>query len=174
MKIKFIDSYRFLPSSLEKLSSYLPKDKLIITTKEWKSLSTEKFDLICRKGVYPYDYMDSANKLNELNLPSKEAFYNQLNDHKITDEEYNHARRVWEVFDIKNMLEYTNLYLKTDILLLADIFENFRESSVNLYGLDPARYYTTPGLSWDAMLKSTRVRLEVLTDIDMLLFVESG
>lgn len=174
MKIRFIDSFRFLNSSLEKLASYLPRDKLVITTNEWGDLTSEKFDLLCRKGVYPYDYMDSVVKLSETCLPAKDSFYNQLNDSQISDEDYNHAQRVWETFEIQNMKEYTNLYLKTDILLLADIFENFRISSITLYGLDPAHYHTTPGLSWDAMLKLTRVRLEVLTDIDMLLFVESG
>lgn len=118
--------------------------------------------------------MDSESKLSETRLPSKDSFYNQLNDHQISDDDYSHAQRVWEAFEIKNMLDYTNLYLKTDILLLADIFENSRTSSINLYGLDPAHYHTTPGLSWDAMLKHTKVRLEVLTDIDMLLFVENG
>lgn len=174
MKIRFIDSYRFLPSSLQKLASYLPRDRLIITNKEWSHLTPEKFNLLCKKGTYPYDYMDSSEKLNETQLPPKDMFYNKLNDQHISDEEYSHAQRVWEAFEIENMLDYTNIYLKTDVLLLADIFENFRMSSINLYGLDPAHYYTTPGLSWDAMLKHTKVRLEVLTDIDMLLFVEKG
>lgn len=174
IKIRFIDSYRFLPSSLEKLASFLPKDKLIITSNEWGDMTMDKFKLLSQKGIYPYDYMDSMSKLNETELPPKEAFYNQLNDQKITDEEYTHAQRVWDTFEIKNLLEYTNIYLKTDVLLLADIFENFRKTSLNLYGLDPAHYFTTPGLSWDAMLKYTNVRLEVLTDIDMLMFVEQG
>lgn len=174
MKIRFIDSFRFLSSSLQKLASYLPRDKLIITNREWKHLTSEQFNLLCKKGVYPYDYMDSKTKLSETQLPSKSDFYNKLNDQQISDEDYIHAQRVWKMFGINNMMEYTNLYLKTDILLLVDVFESFRISSINLYGLDPAHYYTTPGLSWDAMLKYTRVRLEVLTDIDMLLFVEKG
>lgn len=174
INIRFIDSYRFLPSSLQKLASYLPKERLIITKQEWKQLPPEKFSLLTEKGVYPYDYMDSIEKLDEQSLPPKSAFYNKLNDSHITEDEYLHAQRVWNTFDIKNMNEYTNIYLKTDVLLLADVFENFRNSSLNLYGLDPAHYYTTPGLSWDAMLKHTKVRLEVLTDIDMLLFVEKG
>lgn len=174
IKMKFIDSYRFLPSSLQKLASFLPIERLIITGREWAHLTAEQFKLLCQKGVYPYDYMDSISKLGETQLPPRQAFYNKLNDQHITDEEYNHARRIWNGFDIKNMLDYTNIYLKTDVLLLADVFENFRKSSLKLYGLDPAHYYTTPGLSWDAMLKHTKVRLEVLTDIDMLMFVEKG
>lgn len=174
MKIRFIDSFKFLPHSLQKLASFLPVEKLIITKNEWKNLSPEKFRLLCRKGVYPYDFMDSANKLKETKLPPREAFYNKLNDEHITDEEYDHAQRIWDEFEIKNMLDYTNIYLKTDVLLLADIFENFRKSSLHLYGLDPAHYLTSPALSWDAMLKYTKVRLEALTDIDMLLFVEKG
>lgn len=130
--------------------------------------------MLCKKGVYPYDYMDNENKMNEQKLPPKEAFHNQLNNQSISDEEYEFAQSIWKEFNIKNMLEYTHIYLKTDVLLLSDIFENFRNTSLNLYGLDPAHYFTTAMLSWDAMLKFTKERIELLTDIDMLLFVERG
>lgn len=174
MRVRFIDSYRFLPTSLKKLVSYLPEDKLMITKKEWSQLSPEKLSMLCTKGVYPYDYMDCENKMNDQNLPPKEAFFNQLNNQSISDEEYQFAQSVWKDFNIKNMLEYTNLYLKTDVLLLADVFENFRDTSLKLYGLDPAHYFTTAMLSWDAMLKHTKESIELLTDIDMLMFVERG
>lgn len=174
MKIRFIDSYRFLPASLLQLASYLPKEKLIITKNEWGNLSQEKINMLCKKGIYPYDYMDDEKKMNEEQLPPKTYFYNHLNNQSISDEEYEFAKSIWKEFDIKNMLEYTHIYLKTDILLLADVFENFRNISLNLYGLDPAHYFTTAMLSWDAMLKFTKERIELLTDIDMLLFVERG
>lgn len=174
MKIRFIDSYRFLPTSLRELASYLPRDKLLITKKEWSQLSSKKLNMLCTKGIYPYDYMDCENKMEDLQLPPKEAFYNILNNQSISNKEYRFAQSIWEKFDIKNMLEYTNIYLKTDVLLLADVFENFRNTSLNLYDLDPAHYFTTAMLSWDAMLKFTKERIELLTDIDMLMFVERG
>lgn len=174
MKLRFIDSFRFLPESLLKLASYLPKDKLSITKNEWKQLSPENLNMLCTKGIYPYDYMDCESKMSDQQLPPKEAFYNKLNNHSISNEEYQFAQSVWKEFNIQNMLEYTDIYLKTDVLLLADVFENFRNTSLNLYGLDPAHYFTTAMLSWDAMLKYTGERIELLTDIDMLMFVERG
>ncbi|XP_011883858.1 PREDICTED: uncharacterized protein LOC105571001 [Vollenhovia emeryi] len=85
-----------------------------------------------------------------------------------------HALNVWKRFSIQTLGDYSDLYLKTDVLLLADIFQNFRDNSINSYGLDPAYYYTLPGFTWDAMLKHTRVNFELLTDIDMVMFVERG
>ena len=127
-----------------------------------------------KKGVYPYDYMNSFEKFADRQLPKKEDFYSLLTDEDISDDDYQHAIDVWNTFDIQNMGEYHDLYLKSDILLLADVFENFREGCLEYYGLDPTHYITTPGLSWDAMLKMTSTNLELITDIDMLLFVEKG
>lgn len=104
----------------------------------------------------------------------KKKNYSNLNESDITDSEYQHAQNVWLKFDIKSIGEYSDLYLKTDVLLLAEVFETFRKNSLNSYKLDPAHYFTTPGLSWDAMLFHTKIRLELLTDIDMLLFIERG
>lgn len=118
--------------------------------------------------------MDSWEKLREQQLPSREQFYDDLNDRKISEKEYAFAQEVWNTFNIHSMQEYTQLYLKTDVLLLTDIFENFRDSSITLYELDPAHYYTLPGYSWDCMLKYTGVRIELLTNIDQLMFVERG
>ena len=87
---------------------------------------------------------------------------------------YRHAKQIWAEFNIKTLGEYSDLYLKTDVLLLSDVFENFRTNCIEAYGLDPAHYYTLPGLSWDAMLKYTGVKLELLTDIDKVLFIERG
>ena len=127
-----------------------------------------------RKGIYPYDYMDSFEKFNKTELPTKEEFYSILNNEHITDEDYCHAQKVWNTFQLQTMGEYHNLYLKSDILLLADVFENFRKTCLQYYKLDPCHYFTSPGLSWDAMLKMTDIQLELMTDIDMFQFIEKG
>ena len=168
--LTFIDSFQFMNSSLEKLVSNLPKESLKYTSEHFKD---NKFDLMIRKGVYPYDYMDSFNKFEE-KLPKKEEFYSILNDEHISDEDYQHAQNVWNKFNLKNMGEYHDLYLQSDILLLADVFENFRKTCLEHYKLDPCHYFTSPGLSWDAMLKMTNIKLELITDIDMYLFIEKG
>ena len=127
-----------------------------------------------RKGVYPYEYMDSLEKLKETALPPKEAFYSRLNDGGIRDEDYAHAQNVWKTFKMEYFKDYHELYNKVDVLLLADVFENFRDICMTNYELDPAHYYTAPGLAWDAALKVTDVSLELLSDIDMLLMYEKG
>ena len=132
-----------------------------------------KFVLLLRKGAYPYKYMDSWERFNET-LPDKKAFYSKLNLEDITDKDYEHAQKVWEVFGIKNFGEYHDLYVQCDTLLLADVFENFRDKCIEIYGLDPAHFLSTPGLAWQACLKKTGVKLELLTDIDMLLMVQDG
>ena len=92
----------------------------------------------------------------------KRSFYSKLNDENITDEEYEHAQAVWEAFGCETLGDYHDLYVETDVTLLADVFENFRSLCEEQYGLDPAHYYTSPGLSWDALLKKTGVELELL------------
>ena len=133
----------------------------------------KKLDLMAQKGTYPYDYMNSFDKFNE-KLPLKEEFYSILNDEHISNEDYKHVETVWETFNLKNMGEYHDLYLKSDVLLLADVFENFRKTCLEYYKLDPCHYFTSPGLSWDAMLKMTDIQLELMTDIDMFQFIEKG
>ena len=105
---------------------------------------------------------------------SSEAFYSKLKKEHIRHEDYEHAKRVWEAFECENLGTYHDLYLLTDTLLLADVFENFRKTCLKNYGLDPAHYYTSPGLSWDALLKHTSMKLELLTDYNMYLFIEKG
>ena len=169
--IRFIDSFKFMATSLEKLVNNLPKDDCINFSLYY---SGDKFNLLARKGVYPYEYMDSLEKLKETTLPPKEAFYSRLNDGGISDEDYAHAQNVWKTFKMKYFKDYHELYNKVDVLLLADVFENFRNICLKNYELDPAHYYTAPGLAWDAALKVTDVNLELLSDIDMLLMVEKG
>ena len=168
--LTFLDSFQFMSSSLEKLVGNLPKESLKYTSKMFKGT---KFDLMVRKGVYPYDYMDSFDKFNSP-LPKKEEFYSILNNEHISDENYKHAQNVWNTFNLKNMGEYHDLYLQSDILLLTDVFENFRKTCLEYYKLDPCHYFTSPGLSWDAMLKMTDIKLELMTDVDMFQFIEKG
>ena len=156
--LTFIESFQFMSSSLEKLVSNLPKESL-------KYMS--------QKGVYPYDFMDSFDKFNE-KLPPKENFYSILNDEEISDEDYKHAQNVWNTFSLKNMGEYHDLYLESDVLLLADVFQNFRKTCLQYYKLDPCHYFTSPGLSWDSMLRMTDIKLELMTDIDMFQFIQKG
>ena len=168
-QLQFIDSLQFLNSSLDKLSSNLSLDDLKVT-----ATHSKKLDLLRRKGVYPYEYIDSYNRFEECQLPPKEAFYSKLTREDISDVDYQHAQRVWKEFDCKNMGDYHDLYLRTDVLLLADVFETFRATSMKHYQLDPAYYFSLPGMAWDALLKKTNVELELLTDIDMHLFFERG
>lgn len=172
MSFRFIDSFRFMDSSLEELASYLTELKIV--KREFPQLPDDKIELLSRKGVFPYEYVDAVQKLDEHNLPTKEDFYSTLNASDITDKDYEHAKRVWQEFNIHDLGEYSDLYLKTDVLLLADVFENFRDNCIRAYGLDPAHYYTTPGFAWDAMLKFTQIELELFTDLEMHLFVERG
>ena len=118
--------------------------------------------------------MDNWDRFAETKLPPKEAFYSKLSDAHISDEDYAHAQKVWEAFGCETLGEYSNLYCRTDVLLPADVFEMFRKTCLRQYGLDPAHYYTSPGLSWDALLKKTGVELELLTDYDQHLFIEKG
>ena len=141
---------------------------------ETSKIYKEKASLFTRKGVYPYDYIDSLQRLNETQLPPKEAFYSKLNKSHISDEDYEHAQKVWREFDCKTMRDYHDLYLKSDVLLLADVFENFRDLCLKNYELNPAWYYTAPGLAWDAALKRTKVELELFADREMLDMFEKG
>ena len=169
--IRFIDSFRFMATSLSKLVNNLPETAFQSVGKYY---TKDKLDLIKRKGVYPYEYMDSIERFKETALPPKESFYSSLNDEHINDEDYEHAKKVLDAFEMKTLEDYHELYNKTDVLLLADVFENFRGICISNYGLNPAHYYTSPGLAWDACLKMTEVKLELLTDVDMVLMVEKG
>ena len=118
-----------------------------------------KFALLLREGVYPYEYMDSWKRFKEESLPDKESFYSELNNERITDEDYEHAQKVWSTFNIKNLGEQHDLYVQSGTLLLADVFENFRGKCVERYELDPAPFLPAPGLAWQACLKKTEVEL---------------
>ena len=170
-KIIFKDSMKFLNSSVAALVDNLPEDGFKNLEKYFK---TEQIKLLKQKGFYPYEYMDSIEKLKDTKPPPQKAFYSKLSGHGINNYCYNHVLNVWKTFKMKTFKEYHEVYNKTDVLLLADIFENFRDLCLKNYGLDPVYYYTAPGLAWDAMLKITKINLELLSDIDMLLMVEKG
>ena len=118
--------------------------------------------------------MDSWERYDENTIPSKEVFYSEFNLENIMDKDYEHVKKVWKTFDIKNLGEYHDLYVQCDTFLLVDVFENFRNKCIEIYKLDPAHFVSAPGLAWQACLKITKVELELLTDIDMLLIIEKG
>ena len=170
-QLRFIDSFKFMPSSLDKLVENLDKNCCVNTGKFYKG---KQLSLLMRKGVYPYEYASSCERFDDKQLPPKEAFYSKLIDEGISDDDYKHAQEVWVEFGMKTFKDYHDLYNVSDVLLLADVFENFRDVCMENYQLDPAWYYTAPGLAWDACMKKTGVELELLHDIDMLLMFEKG
>lgn len=172
MKLRFVDSYRFMASSLEKLGSFLEDNQCVEIRKHFKN--EEQFRLVRQKGVFPYCFVDSFEKLNFNCLPDQKSFYNTLCDEEVTEENYCRAQKAWKVFNCHTLGEYSDIYLTSDVLLLADVFENFRTISIQNYGLDPCHYFTSPGFGFDALLRMTRVKLELLTDIDMLHFFKKG
>ena len=170
-KIVFKDSLKFMSSSLEALVNNLPKDAF---KNLLKYFTPEQAEILKQKGFYPYEYMDSEEKFNDTKIPPREAFYSKLSGKGITEKDYKHAWNVWNTFNMKTFKEYHELYNETDVLLLADVFENFRDLCLKIYGLDPVYYFTAPGLAWDACLKITDISLELLSENNMLLLFEKG
>ena len=160
-----------MSSSLEALVNNQPKDgfKNLL-----KYFTPEQAELIKQKGFYPYEYMDSIEKFNDTEPPPRRAFFSKLTGRGISKKNYKHVLNVWHTFKMKTFKEYHELYNVIDVLLLADIFENFRDLCLKIYGLDPVYYFTAPGLAWDACLKTTDIDLELLNDPDMLLMFEKG
>ena len=169
-EIRFIDSYKFLQTSLANLVSNLQSSDF----KNLNRVIKENTLLLTRKGVYPYDYVSSIDKLKETKLPSNDEFYSKLLNEEISEEDFQHAHNVRNTFNCQTLQDYHDLYLKSDVLLLADVFENFRKTCLKHYKLDPCHYFTAPGLAWDACLKETKQDLELLKDYDMLMMFEQG
>ena len=169
-EIRFLDSFKFTLSGLNGLVKNLSREDL----KETARFFGEKIDLVSRKGVYPYEFMDDFEKFKKQSLPKKTSFFSRLKQEKISDEDFEHAQKVWKECKLKNMGDYHDLYLKTDVLLLSDVMENFRKLCEKNYELDPAHFFTVPGMAWDAMLKMTGIKLELLEDVDQLLMIEKG
>ena len=172
--LRFIDSFRFMATSLDKLVGNLyddGEDKF----KNFNFIKKEyphDYEALCKKGHYPYDWVDDIKKLKHKGLPPRNNFYNKLKQELISEEDYEHALSVYKRLGCKSCLDYHLAYLKCDVLLLADIFENFRKTCMGNYSLDPANYLTAPGLAWDAMLLKTGVKLELITDVDVLKMYE--
>ena len=133
-----------------------------------------KFFLLLGKGYYPYEDADSWEKIDETTIPPTEIFYSELNLEGISDADYVHVQKVWGVSDIKNSGEYHNLHAQSERLLLVDVFEKFRDKCIKIYDLDPSNFLTRARLAWQACLKESKAKLQLLTDIDMLLMVEKG
>ena len=185
--LHFKDSLQFLNASLEKLVFNLKvkaskennvkgvfKCTFKYFNKRWSHLPDEAFEMLMRKGVYPYSYMNSFKKFKETKIPKKEDYYNDLTLKHISNEDYDFAHKLFETFNLKNLGELHDLYMESDVLLLADVFENFRIFSMNNYELDPTHFFTAPGLSWSAALKYTGVKLELPTDPDISIFFDKG
>ena len=172
IELRFIDSFKFMSSSLDSLTKNLVSSgKKLFGFEDYSEL---QYNLLTRKGVYPYEYMSSWDCFEEIQLPPIEAFYSKLNMSSTSSDDYQHAQRVWKEFRIHNQGDYHNLYLRTDVVRLANVYEAFRDTCLQHYGLDPVHFYTSPGLAWKACLKHTGIRLELLTDPDMLLMFERG
>ena len=178
----FIDSMQFMNCSLDKLVKDLINKDIKYLVKEF---GPENLELLKQKCAYPYEYMNSFKRFNEDKLCARKYFYSSIkgkktgDDSKISDghvsiKDYMVCERIWDRFNMKNMGDYHDHYLKKDVLLLASVFEKFISTCLKYYGLDPCHYFSAPGLSWDAMLKMTDVKLEKTSDIDMYLFIEKG
>ena len=169
--IVFIDRMQFMKSSLDSLvKNLMDKDFKYLCEEH----SGELLELINERGVYPYEYLGSFKRFNEDKVPDKCEFFSSLKDKFISEKEYQKAINIWNVFKIKTLGEYYDLYLKTDVLLLADVLEKFISTCLDYYGLDPCHYFSSPGLSWDAMPKVTGVELELISDININLFIVKG
>ena len=168
VELRFIDSFKFMSSSLDSLTKNVVRGgKKLFGFEDYSEL---QYDLLTRKGVYPYEYVNSCDRFKETQLPPIDVFYSNLNMSLITEEDYQHAQRVWKEFGIHDLRrDYHDLHLRTDVVLLANVYEAFRDTCLKHCKLDPAHFYTSPGLAWKACLKCTGIRLELLTDPDMLL-----
>ena len=146
--------------------------KKFASTYEFCNNDLNKFVLLLRKGAYSYEYADTWERFSEISLLNKKDFYSNLNMEDISDIDCRHANNVFKVFKLENLGDYHDLYVQSDTLLLADVFNNFRDMCLKEYELDPAHFLSLPGLAWQACLKKTNIELELLTDYDMLLMVE--
>ena len=166
-------------SNLDKL---LPDEDFKYLVEDFDS---QNLEFLKQKGVYPYEYMDSFKKFNNEKLPARKHFFSSIKkekndeDGKISDghisiKDYLTCGKIWDKFKMKNMGDYHDNYFKKHVLLSGDVFEKFIDTCLKYYGLDPCHYFSSPGLSWDAMLKMTGKKLEKISDIDKHFFIEKG
>ena len=146
MKLRFIDSFKFRSSSLDSLVNNLARGGNYHFFR-FEEYNENQYKLLTKKGIYPYEYITDSDKFTETKLPPKEAFYSKLNMSGVSKEDYKHANRTWKEFSLTDLGEYHDLYLKTDVILLANVFEAFRKVCLKNNGLDPAHFYTAPGLA---------------------------
>lgn len=126
-------------------------------------------------GVFPYDYADSIERLEQtFTLPKKKDFYNRLTDSEISQQDYDHAKEVFSEFGCKNLLDYMMIYMETDTYLLADVFINFRRTMMDKFHLDPAHFISLPSYGFQSMLKLTKVKLDHIYDMDVYLFLSQN
>ena len=145
IELRFIDCFKFMASRLDSLTSNLVKGGIKLFS--FDDYNESQYNLLTRKGVYPYEYMLSWHCFEESQLPSIEEFYSSLNMTNISEDDYQHVQRVWKEFEIRNLGDYYDLYLRTNVILLANMFEAFRDTCLEHYKLDPAHFYTLPGLA---------------------------
>ena len=167
----FSESMQFMSSSLDSLVKNLSNNDFKYLSQE---CSGEFLGLVKQKGVYSYQYIKYFKKFSEDKLPDRCKFFSSLKDECISEKDYLEAVDVWNVFKMNTIGDYYELYLKKDVLLLAGVFEKFIGTGLDCYGLDPCHYFSSPGLTWDAMLKITRIELDLILDIDMYLFIKKG
>ena len=178
----FIDRMQFMNSSLDKLIKNLVDNNFKYLLEEF---GHENLEILKQKGAYPYEYMNSFERFGEDTLPARKYFFSSTkkgkidNDSKISDghisiKNYMTCEKIWNRFNMKNMGDYHDHYLRKDVLLLTDVFEKFISTRLKYYGLGPCHDFSFPGLSWGAMLKMTGIKLEKISDIDQYLFFEKG
>ena len=173
-QLQFLDSYQFTMESLEKLVETMDDDEFIYTRREFTD--EEQFQLMKRKGIFPYDYLNDISKIKsstEIIFPSRKAFFNRLHDKEVSEKEYLRGKYIFKKY-CKTFGDYHDLYLKSDVLLLADFFEKFRKTCLDNYSLDPTHYFSTAGLAWNSALKMTKVELQLLQNEEMYTFFEKG
>ena len=185
-RIVFRDSLQFLSASLDSLITSLTSSKGKFTYFDRhirqqfnhrhygadRASILENIDLLQKKGVFPYEYVDSFDRLDEKRLPTRDQFFDRLHDKECSEEDYSRAVKVWKTFQCEDLADYMFLYLSCDVLLLADVFENFRSTSFEFYTLDPAYYLSAPQLAWDALLKYSQLHIQLQTDPEIYRMIQ--
>ncbi|CAL8147652.1 unnamed protein product [Orchesella dallaii] len=182
-KLVFKDSLSFFSSSLDGVANTLNPEDFKLSRKYFTEMLSNMFpgqnvdskvELLLRKGVYPYSYFDCVEKYDETELPPPHEFYNDLTEKPIEPEEYLHAQRVWRELGIKNLREYTKIYVEADVLLLADCFQRMRKLFQEKFELDPIHYLSLPQLTWDCAMKFSGVELDYIRDENMHIWLEEA
>ena len=177
---QFKDSLSFLNASLNELMNDLMKNKnhsfsIIDQLGLYSKGEEEKKQLLLRKGVYPYEYVTSIERLqNTRKIPKKKHFFSTLSNSNISDDYYTHSKKVFAAFECRNMVEYTELYCIMDVGILAEVIVQFRRLILEMFKLDCCHYISTPQLAFDAMLLSTNVEIELMHDVNQILMIENN